>query len=352
MRPLNLYSIRPDGDMLIEANFQSSADTAKAISEGLAIDDIVYKASPSVAGVEKPLVRVQLNLLRMTTDDELKEGLLSSLRYYGKVYQIRQIRCNGYFEGQLTITIDPSHGYVDDDGKHQESQPLQRMLYLEQWDIFASASFKGAQPICYYCRQAGHIRSACPELAKRRCFGCGETGHTKRFCKRKSSPPAVAIASESELLDNYVKDSAIFATDTEKQEDETVEGDSSMDEDKAAPYEEEVTIEDGDEDMDIVNAEMNVISDKNQDPAESVLASKWAPYDKATTMKVDDPAEMLSLSKLKASTKAKSATVKRRLSKKSTSVDITSTKLSDGLSLKSVIPAMPTKLSSSARRAQ
>ncbi|KAJ8656562.1 hypothetical protein O0I10_007639 [Lichtheimia ornata] len=120
VRPLSLYSIHSRGDLLIEAKFVSQEHATKAIQAGITLDDIVYKASPSVAGVEKPLVRVQLNLLHMATNTELKEGLLSSLRYYGKVYQVRQTLCNGYFEGQLTVTLDPSHGYVDDEGKRQE----------------------------------------------------------------------------------------------------------------------------------------------------------------------------------------------------------------------------------------
>ena len=42
-----------------------------------------------------------------------------------------------------------------------------------------------AAPVCYYCRQAGHIRKNCPELAKRVCFECGIAGHTRKYCKAK-----------------------------------------------------------------------------------------------------------------------------------------------------------------------
>ncbi|KAI7873583.1 hypothetical protein K492DRAFT_200599 [Lichtheimia hyalospora FSU 10163] len=73
------------------------------------------------------------------------------------------------------------------------------MLYLEAWDVFTPASFRGAAPICYYCRQAGHIRNACPELAKRVCFGCGKTGHTRRYCRaRETEEP-----TEADLLQQY-----------------------------------------------------------------------------------------------------------------------------------------------------
>ncbi|KAI8087071.1 hypothetical protein BDF21DRAFT_222749 [Thamnidium elegans] len=57
------------------------------------------------------------------------------------------------------------------------------MLYLEAWDTFVPASFKGAQPVCYYCRQAGHVKKNCPSLKLLKCFKYGDSGHTKRRCR-------------------------------------------------------------------------------------------------------------------------------------------------------------------------
>ncbi|KAI9339477.1 hypothetical protein BD770DRAFT_400189, partial [Pilaira anomala] len=62
-------------------------------------------------------------------------------------------------------------------------QDLTRMLYLEDWDDFAPASFKGAQPVCYYCGKSGHIKTGCPTLTKMKCFICNQTGHARRRCK-------------------------------------------------------------------------------------------------------------------------------------------------------------------------
>lgn len=358
VRPLSLYSIQARGDLLIEAKFASHEHATKAIQVGITIDDIVYKASPSVAGVEKPLVRVQLNLLRMASDEELREGLLSSMRYYGKVYQVRQTLCNGYFEGQLTVTLDPSQGYVDTAGKRHDSQPLQRMLYLEKWDVFAPASFKGADPVCYYCRQAGHIRSACPDLAKRRCFGCGETGHTKRFCTVKI-PAAVVPESETEsdLLDKYIADATADTTTTpiiDQLSGEINENPAcDMEEDNTRSDEEDHESRAQEEDIDMDNDETSSVNEadvEDEDPAASLLGSKWAPEDQAVVMKVDDPAEMLNLSKVKETTKAKSATIKRRLLKKSTSTLTLQSNKSTVLNMKPVVPSA-TKLQSSARRA-
>ncbi|KAI7874377.1 hypothetical protein K492DRAFT_137947, partial [Lichtheimia hyalospora FSU 10163] len=145
-RPLNEYDPRSRRDLLIETKFIDPECAQKAIEEGVTVDDVIYKASPSIAGSENPLIRVQLNLLYIDTDEAIRNGLLSSLRYYGQVYQIKRILCDGYYEGQLTVTIDPSMGYTDTKGEHHESQPLQRMLYLETWDTFAPATFKGAAP--------------------------------------------------------------------------------------------------------------------------------------------------------------------------------------------------------------
>lgn len=356
VRPLSLYSTNARGDLLIEAKFQSPEDTTKAIQSGIIVDDVLYKASPSVQGVEKPLVRVQLNLLRMATGEELKDGLLSSLRYYGKVYQIRRLLCNGYFEGQLTITLDPSHGYKDAKGQNQYSQPLQRMLYLEKWDVFAPASFKGAQPICYYCRQAGHIRSDCPDLAKRRCFGCGETGHTKRFCKKLLPLEEDHATLETELIDKYIEDTTADQTDaavpSSPVEDEQ-EHEISMDEDQ--PIVEEKTDKarhESDEEMDMTEEDQKTKDKAEKDPSSSILASQWAPYDCATTMKVDSQAEMLNLSKVNDTTKAKSATVKRKILKHSASIHKKPGKPATPLLLKPIVPPLTNKSSSSAHRAQ
>ncbi|KAI7873424.1 hypothetical protein K492DRAFT_117501, partial [Lichtheimia hyalospora FSU 10163] len=144
--PISVYDMRARGNLLLKVKFDSPAHAATAITDGINVEEIVYKASPSVTGMENPLMRVQLTLLHIAKGEDLKNGLLSSLRYYGKVYQIRQVLRNGYFEGRLTITLDPSVGYEDDDGIMQEPHALQRMLYLENWDVFAPASYKGAAP--------------------------------------------------------------------------------------------------------------------------------------------------------------------------------------------------------------
>lgn len=176
------------------------------------------------------------------------------------------------------------------------------MLYLESWDVFAPAAFKGAAPICYYCRQAGHIRNACPELAKRVCFGCGNRGHTKRYCRE-------IVPNEEELLSRYAAVSAETPAEEnapsleQSNEQDTMSQDqaehmstkakesATLSKDHAENMNTEMEEIFSDNDMDMADEEPDrievakVTTPRKVDPSESVHASKYAPYHTATTMK-------------------------------------------------------------------
>ena len=338
VRPLSLYDVRARRDFLIEAKFADPLHNNAAIENGVTIDDVVYTASPSFVGAENPLIRVQLNLMQMGNSLAIKQGLLDSLRYYGKVYQIRRILDNGYFEGQLTITIDPSEGHTDEDGNFHKAQPLQRMMYLETWDTFAPATFKGAAPVCFYCRQAGHLRNACPELAKRVCFGCGITGHTRKYCK--------ATVNDSQAIELYEQASAEQAkktktasipaleeSTTDKKESKhryspvnaDLHSDEEQTENQEMADEENSSIaavavhqlEDLDHSEEDIEMDIELPSKKKleeADPAYSMNSSKWAPYDKATMMKVDEE-EHAPLDQIRLSTLITKSTGRRPLIK-------------------------------------
>ena len=299
-----------------------------------------------------------------------KQGLLSSLRYFGKVYQIRRVLRNGYFEGRMTITLDPSVGHIDDNGNLHDPHPLQRMLYLESWDVFAPASYKGAAPICYYCRQAGHIRSTCPDLAKRKCFGCGRTGHTRRFCSTKPTAPAtntISEPSETQLLDQYLQQSTSAHDENEENADSnnvtTVENDTveeNVDIDDQPMEHASTTTPEMHEQQDLLDDEHMDMEDEviaeqttQRDPSTTLLASKHAPIEVATMMKVDSPVDMMNLSRVKASTKTKSHSVKRRLLKSNSihSATVTTQNTSASPTIKAVFPPIHNS-QSSARRAQ
>ncbi|KAI8086804.1 uncharacterized protein BX664DRAFT_351204 [Halteromyces radiatus] len=108
----------------------------------------------------------------------LKEGILESMKFYGKVCEIKKMMNGNFFEGQVSILLD-----TNDDGVDKKYRPLQRMLYMAHWDRYIPATFKGAPPVCYQCRQAGHIRKECPVMKQITCSRCLEKGHTAKFCQ-------------------------------------------------------------------------------------------------------------------------------------------------------------------------
>jgi hypothetical protein len=213
--PVSLYGARATDELLVEAKFAQAESSVKALTMGITVGDLVFKAVSSKDDmVNTSMVHVQMNIPYIPDKATFVSDLKRSLRYYGEVYQVKQFTCNGFFEGQVSVMIDVSGGYVNGEGKTVPCQPLARNLYLGEWDIYVSASFKGAAPICHFCRQAGHLRSNCPDLAKRVCFSCRDRGHTARFCKAKS-------VSEGVLLDEYVKDTTkkVAGSDIEVLED-------------------------------------------------------------------------------------------------------------------------------------
>ncbi|KAK4512639.1 Vacuolar protein-sorting-associated protein 27 [Mucor velutinosus] len=125
------------------------------------------------------------------------EDLQSSLEYYGKVYQIKKYTIDGFFEGHISFMIDTAVKYKNTEGKEYVVQPMSRMMYLSAWDdVYVPATYRGAPPVCHFCRQSGHIRAACPVLLKRQCFKCRKLGHNATFCNEEET-------TFEEALDEY-----------------------------------------------------------------------------------------------------------------------------------------------------
>ncbi|CEP16769.1 hypothetical protein [Parasitella parasitica] len=108
------------------------------------------------------------------------------------------------------------------------ANPLNNMLYLGKFDCFVPATFKGAPPVCHFCRHSGHIRAKCPELARRRCFGCHKPGHIIKFCpesdkQRQQADFVESVYSTGDLSDyednDKLGDSEAESTDDEEFED-------------------------------------------------------------------------------------------------------------------------------------
>jgi hypothetical protein len=200
LRCISEYGQRTSGDLMVEALFASAEGTHKSLFSGVEIGDVTYKASLSHDKlVGDSIVHVQLNILRMCDEATFVSELTRSLRYYGRVIQMKKFTCRGYFEGQISVILDTSVGYLNSDGDMVPCEDLTRMLYLREWDVYAPASFKGAAPVCHFCRQSGHVRKNCPDLAKRKCFNCRGFGHTARFCKVRNEQ------TDAELIEDYLE---------------------------------------------------------------------------------------------------------------------------------------------------
>ncbi|KAF7724407.1 hypothetical protein EC973_001071 [Apophysomyces ossiformis] len=177
-RPITKFGIQQRKDLIVEAKFASSMDTAKAITEAV-----------------HPMMIIRLSLSQLppfATREELTVGLRTVLRAYGRLCQIKRCTNRGYFEGEAIVLLDTSP--IDE----VAWQPLERRLYLDVWDIFVPASFRGAPPICFACCQSGHIRRACPMLANITCFKCQGKGHIARRCRKEP-------VSDAEALDAYLE---------------------------------------------------------------------------------------------------------------------------------------------------
>jgi hypothetical protein len=342
-RPLSVYDDKNDGSLLIEAKFEQVEAANQAMTTGVTVNDMVFKAVHAKECKEfGELKHVQFTLMRIVREPTFLHDLMVSLSKYGRVLQVKQFTRGGYFEGKFSVMVDTSVGYQVEGGEWQKAQPLDRMLYLSEFDCFVAATYKGAPPVCHFCRLSGHVRAQCPELLKRRCFGCGKTGHMLRFCpdkKDKSSDftkkQKVDHESEEvkearqlteEVMEHIEKDklgegkSQEEAVEVEElvsgvDEDESLQGDDAgvddLEKDKSTGGvngEDNLQVklvsfdEDMDDDDEVVLAGQAV---KKLGNSRGSAFSKYASTDVALTMNVDSPEEMMSLSKLRETSQRK-----------------------------------------------
>lgn len=326
-KPVSQFGNRIKNELLFSVVFRLPEHTELAISSGVVYKEVSYKGTPFKDGVQSRLVRVHMHLPVTEEEDVLQNYLLQSMGHYGKVCDIKKYRSRGFYEGQISVLLDltPVQG--------KEYQPLSKMVYLESWDVLVPASYRGAPPVCYHCRQAGHIRKDCPKLKAMECFRCHMRGHTARFCKSEvqsfseKSNDYITLAEEKKKTEDTVlsvaKDvgrSQVNPTEvtvTKKDIGVVVESASMVvDTTRAFAVSSEVVDEDmsdADEVVLVKSKKMDICQE--EDDQDTVVygttASKYASCDVKSTMSIDTAQEMLGISTLKKDTQQRRQSVKQ-----------------------------------------
>lgn len=201
------FSARGASDLVFSTVFCDPANTSKAINTGMVINGVNYKATPyKDKTIANDYLRVYLTLNRH--EDQLQdmvEKLKSSMSLYGKVLQIKRLLRDNFFEGEVSVVLNRK----SEDGV--DFKPLQRMLFLEEWDVLVPARYTGADKVCYFCRKSGHIRQDCPVLKEISCRRCHQKGHTQRRCttdleERMYDSPVEDVSFE-DAYNSYVEKS-------------------------------------------------------------------------------------------------------------------------------------------------
>lgn len=82
--------------------------------------------------------------------------------------------------------------------------------------------YRGADPVCGFCRGIGHKSGACADLKKQICFKCNNRGHTRRFCSKVEDDAIVIndkpVVSEADLLDKYINDTEVLKEPSKQQD--------------------------------------------------------------------------------------------------------------------------------------
>ncbi|KAI9302693.1 hypothetical protein BJ944DRAFT_279544 [Cunninghamella echinulata] len=159
-----------------------------------------------------------------------------------------------------------------------------------------SASYKGAPPVCFQCRQSGHIRKDCPMMKQITCSRYLHKGHIARFCKEKEDD----IEKEIKRYEQLKK----IQNETKKKDQIEIKK-INQDKGKETLKMEPKVIENSAKES-LNNIEGSKPNDMNIDDKDKILAtivddhdglnaSKYAPIDKRTTMDIDPKAQAMEI---------------------------------------------------------
>jgi hypothetical protein len=195
---LSEHSKVKEENHLIQIHFENTEFTKKAVKTGFTYKGIAFQGVPCNQGHVNGIVHIQLAILFIPNKARsLIDHLPHALRHHSKTLQIKFHYVDDFFEGHVSVILDTSAG-------PDKLQPLTRNLYLDKWDRYVPARFKSAPPVCYFYRQSGCLRAACPRLASETCFHCKEIGYIRRFCPYiEEEDMEVCVDESSSVAENH-----------------------------------------------------------------------------------------------------------------------------------------------------
>ena len=160
--------------------FDSVAARVKACTIGVTIDDSLTIIANETVEADSNVVRLQLEGLPLLRATELAPLVTRALSPYGKVLHVNMYTDErGLFFGKGSATIDATATEMTEYKALNHEIPLGRdRLFYAKW--------RGMPKHCFYCKQSGHLRMACPRRKRgpKLCFGCHSDTHLIADCPK------------------------------------------------------------------------------------------------------------------------------------------------------------------------